>query len=174
MKWLPRTLFGQILTALLAGLLAAQALGFWLVYDERSRFAGRLLGSYAAQRIAGIVSLLDAADAEERERLVRALSVPPTRVSLDEPWRDATAAVAPEAAAFARYLSQALAAPHPVQVLSLVPARPNRVRDERAERMHPPGSRMQDAESVRPGREPELIKTVRNEGYVLASAVVVE
>ncbi|MGH8666828.1 MAG: hypothetical protein ACREUX_21400 [Burkholderiales bacterium] len=87
MKWLPRTLFGQLLAALAAGLLAAQAVGAWLMLDDRSRFAGRILGSYAAERVAGIVSLLDDADAEERDRLVRALSVPPTRVSLEEPWR---------------------------------------------------------------------------------------
>ena len=87
MRWLPRSLFGQILLALVAGLLAAQAVGVWLTLDERSRFAGRLLGSFAAQRIAGIVSLLDEADERERARLVRALSVPPTRIALNEPWR---------------------------------------------------------------------------------------
>jgi signal transduction histidine kinase len=145
LRWLPRTLFGQILAALLAGLLAAQALGAWLVLDDRVRLAGRLLGSYAAQRIAGIVSLLDEADAGERERLVRALSVPPTRLTLDEPWREPAAAPTPEASAFTRYLEQALAQPHALQVLSLVPARPMRGRDEGWRRPSAAGD----------GREPE-------------------
>ena len=132
MKWLPRTLFGQVLAALLAGLLAAQAVGAWLMLDDRVRLAGRLLGSYAAQRIAGIVSLLDEADADERGRLVRALSVPPTRLTLDEPWRELSAPATPEAGAFSRYLKQALAQPRTVQVLSLVPARSGRSHEERS------------------------------------------
>lgn len=134
MRWLPRTLFGQILAALLVGLLAAQALGAWLMLDERSRFAGRLLGAYAAQRIAGIVSLLDEADADERERLVQALSVPPTRLVLDEPWHDGAPPPSPGAEAFLSYLNEALAQPREVQVLSLVPARSLRSRDERPRR----------------------------------------
>ncbi len=129
MRWLPRTLFGQLLLALVAGLLAAQAVGFWLVLDDRSRFAGRILGSYAAQRVAGIVSLLDDADVEERARLVRALSVPPTRLSLDEPWHERAEPPSSETAAFERYLEQALAASRELQVLSLVPARPGRLRE---------------------------------------------
>jgi signal transduction histidine kinase len=131
LRWLPRTLFGQVLAALLAGLLAAQAVGAWLMLDDRVRLASRLLGSFAAQRIAGIVSLLDEADADERERLVRALSVPPTRLTLDEPWRELSAPATPEASAFTQYLEQALVQPRAVQVLSLVPARSGRPRDER-------------------------------------------
>lgn len=134
MKWLPRTLFGQLLLALVAGLLAAQAVGFWLVLDDRSRFAGRILGSYAAQRVAGVVSLLDDADAEERARLVRALSVPPTRVSLDEPWHERASPPSSETAVFERYLAQALVPSRDLQVLSLVPARPGRLRGERPPR----------------------------------------
>ncbi len=145
MRWLPRSLFGQLLLALAAGLLAAQALGAWLMLDDRSRFATRILGSYAAQRVAGIVSLLDDADAEERVRLVQALSVPPTRVSLDEPWRRETGPLSPEARAYVRYLQQALAPPRDVQVLSLVPARPVRSHEGR----RPPGQRG-DAADVSP------------------------
>ncbi len=133
-RWLPRTLFGQMLLALLAGLLAAQAVGAWLMLDERARLAGRLLGSYAAQRIAGIVSLLDEADPEERARLVQALSVPPTRLSLDEPWRERAPPVTEESQVFIGYLQQALGQPREVQVLSLVPARSMRMREERRER----------------------------------------
>ena len=44
---------------------------------------------YAAQRIAGIITVLDAAPAEERPRLVRALSVPPTRLRSTSPGRRA-------------------------------------------------------------------------------------
>ena len=129
MRFLPRTLFGQILLALLVGLLAAQAVGAWLMIDDRVRFAGRVLGGYAAQRIAGIVSLLDDATPAERVRLVQALSVPPTRISLDEPWRATEAAASEDAQTFADYLEQALTRPHQLQVVSIALARPNRPRE---------------------------------------------
>ena len=131
MRWLPKSLFGQILLALVAGLLAAQAVGVWLTLDERSRFAGRLLGTFAAQRIAGIVSLLDEADDRERARLVRALSVPPTRIALNEPWRTLGQAPSADAAAFAKLLERELDKPHEVQVISIQLARLGRLREER-------------------------------------------
>ncbi len=131
MRWLPRTLFGQILLALLVGLLAAQAVGAWLMIDDRVRFAGRVLGGYAAQRIAGIVSLLDEAEPDERKRLVEALSVPPTRISLDEPWRVPESAGAEDAKIFAGYLEQALQRPRELQVLSVALSRPGRGREAR-------------------------------------------
>lgn len=149
MRLLPRTLFGQILLALLAGLLAAQAIGAWLMLDERVRLSGRLLGGYAAQRIAGIVSLLDEADAPERERLVQALSVPPTRISLDEPWRAFDQPPGAEARAFAGYLEQALARPHELQVISIVLARPGRAYEGSGKRLAGPSVAPNDAE----GRE---------------------
>lgn len=130
-RWLPRTLFGQVLLALLVGLAAAQAIGAWLLLDDRSRFAGRLLGMYTAQRIAGMVSLLDPADPQERVRLVRALSVPPTRISLDEPWRTLEAPPSDEAESFARALKRELGESRELQVLSLLRGA-ERTRGERA------------------------------------------
>jgi signal transduction histidine kinase len=131
-KWLPKSLFGQILLALFAGLLAAQAVGVWLILDERTRFADRLLGTYAAQRIAGIASLLDAADERERARLVLALSVPPTRISLDEPWRRPEQPPSAEALMFSGLLERELTRPHELQVLSILLAHPGRPRAGRA------------------------------------------
>jgi len=130
-RLLPRTLFGQILLALLVGLLAAQAVGAWLMIDDRLRLAGRVLGGYAAQRIAGIVSLLDDAVPAERARLVQALSVPPTRISLSEDWRDAGQAASDEARTFAGFLQQAVGQQREVQVLSVVLSRSGRSRDDR-------------------------------------------
>jgi signal transduction histidine kinase len=132
-RFLPRTLFGQILLALLAGLLAAQAVGAWLMLDDRVRLAGRMLGRYAAERIAGIVSLLDEAAPAERARLVQALSVPPTRISLDQPWQTHAQGASAQAQAFAGYLAQALNRPHDLQVLSVVFARPGRLREPERE-----------------------------------------
>jgi signal transduction histidine kinase len=132
-RLLPRSLFGQILLALMLGLLAAQAVGTWLMLDDRLRLTARVMGGYAAQRIAGIVTLLDDAAPAERGRLVQALSVPPTRISLDEPWRTEGLAVSEQAQTFAAILQQALGQAREVQVLSVVVSGDRR-RDER-ERM---------------------------------------
>jgi len=137
MRLLPRSLFGQILLALLVGLLAAQLVGAWLMIDDRARLAGRVMGGYAAQRIAGIVSLLDEAAPAERMRLVQALSVPPTRILLDEPWREAGQADSEDARAFAEFLQQALGQPRELQVISAIVARDGRPREDR-EKMRAP------------------------------------
>jgi len=118
-RFLPRSLFGQIVLALVAGILVAQLAGTWLLLDDRSRFGDRLRREYAAQRIAGIISVLDAAPAEERPRLVRALSVPPTRLTLDEPWQASGAELGPEASVFLQRVSRELERPLPLQVLSI-------------------------------------------------------
>lgn len=149
MRWLPKSLFGQILLALVVGLLAAQAVGVWLILDDRTRFAGRLLGSFAAQRIAGIVSLLDEADSRERARLVRALSVPPARIALDEPWRKIDPLTSAEAVLFAGALERELGRPYELQVISVSRWRPGRARDERDSRRQP----MQTEESAERGPE---------------------
>jgi len=157
MRLLPRSLFGQIVLALVAGIVVAQLAGAWLLLDDRSRFGDRLRREYAAQRIAGIITVLDAAPAEERPRLVRALSVPPTRLTLDESWQATGAEPGPEASAFLQRVARELERPLPLQVLSFrhVP-RPER----------------------RPGREPErmermerLERHARHDGPLLLLAV---
>ena len=119
MKLLPRSLFGQLVLALVAAIVVAQLAGSWLMVDERARFGDRLRREYAAQRIAGIISVLDAAPAEERPRLVRALSVPPTRLTLDEPWQAGGAEPGPEGSAFLQRVARELERPLPLQVLSI-------------------------------------------------------
>ncbi len=119
MRFLPRSLFGQIVLALVAGIVVAQLAGAWLLLDDRSRFGDRLRREYAAQRIAGIIAVLDAAPAEERPRLVRALSVPPTRLTLDEPWQASGAEPGPEASAFLQRVARELERPLQLQVLSI-------------------------------------------------------
>ncbi|MFI4940873.1 MAG: hypothetical protein ACHP7O_11110, partial [Burkholderiales bacterium] len=119
MKILPRTLFGQIFLALCVGLIAAQAAGFWLTLNDRTRFGEGLLGAFAAQRIAGVISILDQAEPGDRGRLVHALSVPPTHVSLDEPWGTAVEPNAEDAKAFIQRVEQELDRPVVMQVLSI-------------------------------------------------------
>ena len=122
MKLLPRTLFGQLLLALFTGLFAAQAAGFWLMLDERERVGERLLGAYAAQRVAGVISVFDQAGPAERARLLHGLNVPPIHVSLSEPWQDvgAVGAVgADDADRFIMRVMKELEHPVPLQLLSI-------------------------------------------------------
>lgn len=147
MRLLPKSLFGQIVLALVAGIVVAQLAGTWLLLDDRSRYGERLRGENAAQRIAGIISVLDGASAEERPRLVRALSVPPTRLSLDEPWQAGGSEAGPDAEAFLRRVARALERPVELQVLS-IRRMPQRGRAEEARPMMPHAERF--AERGRP------------------------
>jgi signal transduction histidine kinase len=119
MRILPRTLFGQILLALCAGLIAAQAAGIWLTLNDRVRFGEGLLGAFAAQRIAGVISILDKAEPGDRGRLVHALSVPPTHITLDEPWESVIDPNTENAKFFTERIQQELERPVAMQVLSI-------------------------------------------------------
>lgn len=134
MKYLPKTLFGRILLAMFCGLLAVQAVGVWLMLEDRARFGERLLGEYVAQRIAGILGILDDAPPAERQRLVRALSTAPIRLSLDEPWQEGGLEESEDARAFLSRIGRETERPMRLQVLSIrsIERRGERVRDEGA------------------------------------------
>jgi signal transduction histidine kinase len=129
MRILPRTLFGQIMLALCVGLFAAQAAGIWLTLYDRARFGEGLLGAFAAQRIAGVISILDTAEPSERRRLVHALNVPPTHVNLDEPWQQLTEPIGEDAKSFIGRIEEELDHPTAIQVLSIKRAEPRRHND---------------------------------------------
>lgn len=119
MKLLPRTLFGQILLALVAGLIAVQVVGFWLILDDRVRLGERLRGAYTAQRVAGFISILDNAGPEERFRLLRALNIPPTSLTLNEPWHTSGIVESDDALAFIAHVENDLDDDLPIQVLAI-------------------------------------------------------
>lgn len=69
-----------------------QRLGHRSVIERRDPAPGPRSGplpcsSSVAQRIAAIVDLLDTSSDVERQRLVTALDLPPTRIDLDWPWQ---------------------------------------------------------------------------------------
>lgn len=118
MRW-PRTLFGRILLALVCGLLAVQAVGVWLMLEDRARFGERLGGEYVAQRVASIIAIVDAAASAERPRMVRALSGRFTRYSLDDPWQTAQIDAGDEAKGFLARVEKELERARPMQVLRI-------------------------------------------------------
>ena len=119
MRFWPRSLFGQILLTLLLGLLFTQLMGAFLVWHERSDFAARITGFHAAERIGGIVTLLENSRPEDRLALVSALSVPPLKIELDQPWASRTESPSPDTEFFLRQLSAALDKPYLVQAATV-------------------------------------------------------
>ncbi len=156
MSLLPRTLFGQLLVALLCGLLLVQVLGFWLLIDERVRFGERLWGAYAAHRIAGILSVLDGAEPAERLRLVRALDVPPTHLSLQEPWQPEPPQATPDAREFLAQVAGELARPLPLQLLSIKRGEARHRAGEHSGQALAPGSALANPEARHRDRRPVL------------------
>jgi signal transduction histidine kinase len=139
-RFLPKTLFGRILLAMFCGLLAVQAVGVWLMLEDRARFGERLLGEYVAQRIAGIIGILEDAQPAERTRLVRALSTAPIRLSLDEAWHAGDLEDSDDAKAFTSRLGRELERPMRLQVLSIrsVERRDRKLREEGGPRRETP------------------------------------
>jgi signal transduction histidine kinase len=98
-RFFPRSLFGQTLLILLAGLVVSHAAGSWIYTADREQ-AIRAVGGFAiAQRIANLTRLIQEAPRESRPRIVGALTDPSFRVSLSAeappvPAADGDAAVA--------------------------------------------------------------------------------
>jgi signal transduction histidine kinase len=96
-RLLPRTLFGQMVMILLAGLIISHLVGTWIYATDREQ-AVRAIGGYAAtQRIANLARLIDEAPEAWRGRIVAAASDATLRVALSsEP--PTTAELDPDAA----------------------------------------------------------------------------
>ena len=83
MRLLPRSLFGRLVTVLLAGLIVAQLAGLAFHLHDRGELLSRASGVESARRIADVVRLLDTLAPAERARLIPVLSAPPLLISLD-------------------------------------------------------------------------------------------
>ncbi len=91
LRWLPHSLLGRLTLFLTGGLIVAQLLSTAILLQDRDEALYQAIGGHVAQRIGAIVDLLDTLnDDAERRRLVQALDLPPTRLSLDLPWQTDT------------------------------------------------------------------------------------
>ncbi|HQS02230.1 MAG: hypothetical protein B7Y07_01450 [Halothiobacillus sp. 24-54-40] len=121
---LPKSLFGQILLALILGIVAAFTLSLSLLLTDRARLGERLLGDYAVQRIAQIIQIQNEATPQERRQLARWLSAPPTRLLSRQAWREPeqhpqTDRINQASEIFAARLRKALVTPIPLQVFAV-------------------------------------------------------
>jgi signal transduction histidine kinase len=73
-RLLPKSLFGQTLLILLAGLIVSNAVGAWLYTSDRAQAVRAIGGFAAAQRIANLTRLVRDAPPDWRGRIVAALS----------------------------------------------------------------------------------------------------
>src|SRR6478672_12832579 len=81
-RLLPKSLFGQTLLILLAGLILSHAVGSWIYTADREQAVRTVGGFAAAQRVANLTRLVQEAPIEWQERIVAALSDQTLRVSL--------------------------------------------------------------------------------------------
>jgi signal transduction histidine kinase len=119
-QFFPKSLFGQTLLVLLAGLIISHAIGSWIYTTDREQAVRAVGGLAAAQRITNLTRLVQETPQEQRSRMVAALSDQTFRVSLsnEPPAIRPTNGDAPVAQAIKEFL---------VDQLSLDPARQPRV-----------------------------------------------
>lgn len=82
MRLLPRSLFGRLVLVLLTGLLFAQLASVLILLQDRGTALYRASGLQAAQRIAGVVELLDTLEPRQREQVAAAMTTSALRVAL--------------------------------------------------------------------------------------------
>jgi signal transduction histidine kinase len=81
-RLLPRSLFGQTLLVLVAGLVVSLLVGSWIYTMDREQAVRAVGGLAAAQRITNLTKLVQDTPREGRERIVAGLSDQAFRVSL--------------------------------------------------------------------------------------------
>jgi signal transduction histidine kinase len=118
----PRSLFSRLVLVLLAGLAVAQLVSFAIHMYERRDLLLQTSGIQSAQRVAGVVRLLEQLSPAERGKVVKVLSAPPFLVSLDHgplsesSQPDAGSASSARAVLFTSMLRRLLGAEWPVVV----------------------------------------------------------
>jgi len=85
MRLAPRSLFGRLVAVMLAGLVVAQLVSFYINASERDQLLYRSGGMYVAQRIADLAALLDSMAPGERRKVAAVFDGPPLRIDLDRP-----------------------------------------------------------------------------------------
>ena len=81
-RFLPKSLFGRILSILLLGLVVSHAVGSLIYVMDREQAVRAVGGFAAAQRIANLTKLVQEVPRDWRERIVGGLSDQSFRVSL--------------------------------------------------------------------------------------------
>lgn len=81
-RFLPRSLFGQTLLILLAGLVVSHLIGAWIYTSDRRQAVEAVAGLALAPRVANLTRLIAETPATSRARIIEGLSDPTFRVEL--------------------------------------------------------------------------------------------
>ncbi|HEU4645632.1 MAG TPA: two-component sensor histidine kinase, partial [Burkholderiales bacterium] len=136
---MPRSLFGRLVLVLLPVLVVAQFIGFALHMHERGEALSQASGLQSAQRIAGMVRVLDSLDAAQRRDIAQVLGSPALSVSLERPaLAEPQVQQSARAALFAAMLRRFLGDGRPVavSVSEAEPSEPAPMRSGRGRGMH--------------------------------------
>lgn len=109
----PDALFGRLALIFLAGLVAAHALSFWLVFMERGAAARAMMTAYLARDVSSSVAILERVPAAERADWLPRLERRNYRFVLGVPGPDQVAA-SPQARQLGSALAQRLGPAYPV------------------------------------------------------------
>jgi signal transduction histidine kinase len=83
-RFLPKSLFGQMLLIILLGLIVSYAIGAWIYSTDREAALHEVGGLAAAHRIANLARLVEEAPADWRQRIVATLSDQTFQVALSD------------------------------------------------------------------------------------------
>jgi signal transduction histidine kinase len=81
-RLLPKSLFGQTLLILLAGLIVSHFVGAWIYATDRTQAVQSVGGFALAQRVANLTRLIEETPPASRDRVVEALNDPTFRVAI--------------------------------------------------------------------------------------------
>lgn len=109
-RFIPRSLFGQTLLVLLAGLIASHLVGSWIYSMDRSQIVRAVGGTVIAQRITNLTRLVQVAPDDWRARIAAASSDETFKIALaaEPPRTSVTDADAPAAEALRQLLAEQL------------------------------------------------------------------
>ena len=116
MRFIPRSLAGQLTVLLTAGLTIAQLASSSLHFTERHDLLSRTITDNLAHTVASITHVLERISKDDREDALRSLDIPRTTVSLEPTWTEALGSPSDEEAALTSVVRQYLAGERPVRV----------------------------------------------------------
>jgi signal transduction histidine kinase len=129
MRVMPRTLFGQLMLALVSGLALTLVLSYWFMMSNRARQMDHYMSAHVAQRVVSLVSILDGEMPSERTRLARILNTDSVRmIQLNRRWGTPQGNRSARYEALSDTLNQELGPYYPIQVLSLGKPSPDLIR----------------------------------------------
>lgn len=119
------TTYSQLFVSLVASVLLISFAGIYLIIDEQKKVNSHLTKEYAAQRIQGLIQLIDKTPPDARAEAISLLSVLPNTFTLNMPWQADDARIKDEYSQKLRsYLLTGLDSKYELQFIDLNKSKP--------------------------------------------------